>query len=108
MVNECHVVLNSGVASEWRFRMLKLRKLIRAETQLVYLTAILRPANEKKFEILVGLPAREMHWFRGSTTRRNVRYQIQRYPTPEEKKKRISGINGKKKAAIYGADYRVL
>jgi hypothetical protein len=61
MVNECYIILNSGIISEWRFRMLELRKLVRAETQLVYLTAILRPADEKKFETLVGLPARGVH-----------------------------------------------
>jgi hypothetical protein len=54
--------------------MLDLRELIRAETQLVYLTAILRPADEKKFETLIKLLVRKTHWFRGGTTRSNVRY----------------------------------
>jgi hypothetical protein len=61
IINECYIILNFGIAGGWRFRILKLRKLVRAETQLVYLTAILRPADEKKFETLVELPARGMH-----------------------------------------------
>jgi hypothetical protein len=76
MVNEYYVILNSGAAGGWRSRMLGLRKLVRAETQLVYLTAILRPADERKFGTLVELLARGVHWFRGSTTQRNVRYRI--------------------------------
>jgi superfamily II DNA helicase RecQ len=78
-----------------------LRELVRAETQLVYLTAILRPADEKKFGTLVELLARRVHWFRGSTTRRNVRYRIQRYLTPEEKKKNVLAALMEKKKQQY-------
>jgi superfamily II DNA helicase RecQ len=81
--------------------MLGLRKLVRAETQLVYLTAILRPADEREFGTLVKLPARGVHWFRGSITRRNVRYRIQRYSTPKKKKKNVLAALMEKKKQQY-------
>ncbi|KAK4095671.1 P-loop containing nucleoside triphosphate hydrolase protein, partial [Parathielavia hyrcaniae] len=55
VVDECHVVLDSGAGGGWRSRMLGLRGLVKAETQLVYLTATLRPADEAEFGRLVGL-----------------------------------------------------
>jgi hypothetical protein len=60
-MNECHVVLDFGAGGAWRSRMLGLRGLVRAETQLVYLTAILRPADEAEFGTLVGLPFKGVH-----------------------------------------------
>jgi superfamily II DNA helicase RecQ len=74
VINECHVILNSGAEGAWRSRILELRGLIRAETQLVYLTAILRPANEAKFGTLVELPSKGVYWFRAATIRGNVQY----------------------------------
>jgi superfamily II DNA helicase RecQ len=84
VMDECHVVLDSGAGGAWRSRMLGLRGLVRAETQLVYLTATLRPADEAEFGTLVGLPCKGVHWFRAATTRGNVQYQIQRYSPSEE------------------------
>ncbi|KAG9191444.1 hypothetical protein G6011_09532 [Alternaria panax] len=83
VVDECHVVLDS--TGGWRTRMLALRDLVKAETQLVYLTATMRPRDEGEFIALMGLPAKkECQWFRGQTTRKNVKYQIQRYDQKEE------------------------
>jgi superfamily II DNA helicase RecQ len=84
VVDECHVVLDS--VGSWRVRMLGLRKLIRMETQLVYLTATLRPCDEVEFSRLMGLPEGKegCHWFRGPTTRRNVAYRVQLYDGKEE------------------------
>ena len=57
VIDECHVVLDSGAGGGWRSPMLALRGLVKAETQLVYLTATLRPADTAEFGRLVGLPA---------------------------------------------------
>jgi superfamily II DNA helicase RecQ len=81
-VDECHVVDSTG---GWRTRKLALRNLVKAETQLVHLTATIRPRDEGEFIALMGLPAKEKcQWFRGLTTRKKVEYQIQRYDQKEE------------------------
>ncbi|KAF2174793.1 P-loop containing nucleoside triphosphate hydrolase protein [Zopfia rhizophila CBS 207.26] len=83
VIDECHVVLDS--TGGWRTRMLALRDLVKAETQLVYLTATMRPKEEGEFIRLMGLPPKEMcQWFRGVTTRKNVEYQVQMYNREEE------------------------
>ncbi|KAK4031212.1 hypothetical protein C8A01DRAFT_21538, partial [Parachaetomium inaequale] len=55
VVDEYYIVLDSGAGGRWRSRMLGLRRLAKAEAQLVYLTATLRPADEAEFRRLVGL-----------------------------------------------------
>jgi superfamily II DNA helicase RecQ len=54
VVDECHVVLDS--LDGFRSRMLALRNLVQAETQMVYLTATLRPRKEQQFIKVIGLP----------------------------------------------------
>ena len=83
-MDECHVVLDSGAGGSWRARMLELRTLAKAEVQMVYLTATLRPADEPAFGQLAGLPATGVRWFRAATTRTNVRYEVRRYVSPDE------------------------
>jgi hypothetical protein len=64
VVDECYVVLDllNGFCS----RMLALRNLVRAETQMVYLTATLRPREEQPFIEAMGLPPkRQCQWFYG-------------------------------------------
>jgi len=83
VVDECHVVLDS--TEGWRSRMLGLRDLVRAETQLVYLTATMRPSEEGEFLRLMGLPGKERcQWFRGTTTRKNIQYGVQMYEMEKE------------------------
>lgn len=83
VVDECHVVLDS--LGGWRSRMLRLRELVKVGTQLVYLTATMRPSEERQFLQLMGLPEKAAcHWFRGATTRKNVRYQVQAYDREKE------------------------
>jgi superfamily II DNA helicase RecQ len=77
VIDECHVVLET--AGGWREKMLSLRALVYAETQMVYLTATLAPEDEESFRGIMGLRAGEGRWFRGSTTRTNVRYGVRRY-----------------------------
>jgi superfamily II DNA helicase RecQ len=83
VVDECHVVLDS--LQGWRGQMLALRGLVTVETQMVYLTATLRPSEEQQFIDLMGLPGKEQcAWFRGVTSRSNVQYQIHAYDMEEE------------------------
>ena len=66
VIDECHVVLD--LTKGWRTRILGLWDLVKTETQLVYLTAIIRPRDEAEFIRLMGLPAKEKsYWFRGVT-----------------------------------------
>jgi superfamily II DNA/RNA helicase len=83
VIDECHVVLDS--VGGFRSRMLALRRLVRAETQMVYLTATLRPQDEEPFIKVMGLPdKRQGEWFRGKTTRKNIGYSIHGYDVEEE------------------------
>ena len=59
------------------------------------MTATLRPADEAKFGRLVGLPGTGgaagagVRWFRGTTTRANVRYEVRRYNEQEEEEEEV-------------------
>jgi hypothetical protein len=69
VVDESHIVL------ETRF----LRNLVFAATQLVYLTATLKPSEEIEFIRLMALPPKEYcHWFRSLTIRPNIAYSVHR------------------------------
>jgi superfamily II DNA helicase RecQ len=83
VMDECHAVLDS--VGGFRSRMLALRQLVRVETQMVYLTATLRPRDEEQFIELMGLPGKQQGgWFRGKTTRKNIGYSIHEYDVEEE------------------------
>jgi hypothetical protein len=83
VVDECHVVLDS--LHGWRARVLALRRLVTVGTQMVYLTATLRPSEEAPFIESMGLPAKEQcQWFRGVTARSNIQYRIQAYDAKDE------------------------
>jgi superfamily II DNA helicase RecQ len=97
VIDECHVVLDSGPGGAWRPGMLALRTLTRAEVQMVYLTATLRPADEDMFSQLMGVPTSSETsartstgkgmggvWFRAPTTRPNIRYRIERFNRQRE------------------------
>jgi superfamily II DNA helicase RecQ len=83
VVDECHIVLES--TKGWRTRVLKLRNLVKAETQLLFLTATLKPKEESNFIQLMALPPKEQcAWFRVPTTRPNIAYQVHWYDREEE------------------------
>ena len=83
VVDECHVVLDS--LDGFRSRMLALKNLVRAETQMVYLTATLRPREEQQFIDAMGLPPKKQcEWFRGQTTRKNIQYRVHAYDIEDE------------------------
>jgi superfamily II DNA helicase RecQ len=95
VVDECHVVLDS--LNGFRSRMLALRNLVRAETQMVYLTATLRPREEQQFIEAMGLPPkRQCQWFRGQTTRKNIRYQVHGYNSEDEQQAIVDVVEGLK------------
>jgi superfamily II DNA helicase RecQ len=78
VVDESHIVLES--TKGWRTQVLKLRNIVFAETQLVYLTATLKPREESEFIRLTALPSKEdCHWFRSPTTRPNIAYSVHRF-----------------------------
>jgi superfamily II DNA helicase RecQ len=96
VVDECHVVLDS--LGGFRSRMLALRGLVRAETQMVYLTATLQPREEQAFVELMGLPEkRACAWFRGPTTRKNIRYWVHEYDVQEEEQAVVGLVDGLKR-----------
>lgn len=71
VINECHSILDS--LKGFRSRLLGLRQLLWVETQMVYLTATLRPKEEKQFLDVMGLLEKsKCYWFRGQTTRKNI------------------------------------
>jgi superfamily II DNA helicase RecQ len=75
VVDECHVVLDADETG-WRKRMLALRGLNRAQAQMVYLTATLKPSEEDEFGRLMGLATDQGLWFRAPTRRKNVEYRV--------------------------------
>jgi superfamily II DNA helicase RecQ len=83
VIDECHIVLES--TKGWRTQVLKLRNLVQAETQLVYLTATLKPKEESEFIRLMALPPKEdSYWFRSPTSRPNIAYSVHWYNEAEE------------------------
>ncbi|KAI1676246.1 Superfamily II DNA helicase [Pyrenophora tritici-repentis] len=85
VIDECHSILDS--LKGFRSRLLGLRQLLRVERQMVYLTATLRPKEEKQFLDVMGLPEKsKCQWFRGRTTRKNIRYRVHEYNIEEEEK----------------------
>ncbi|KAK4221164.1 P-loop containing nucleoside triphosphate hydrolase protein [Podospora fimiseda] len=88
--------------------MLGLKGLVETETQLVYLTATLRPSDEAEFGRLVGLPREGVRWFRGTTTRRNVQYQIRRYKTEEESEEDALAALAEEKKQKYGKQGQII
>ncbi|KAH5737485.1 hypothetical protein HBI18_067960 [Parastagonospora nodorum] len=96
VVDECHVVLDS--LGGFRSRMLGLSRLLRAETQMVYLTATLQPREEQVFLDVMGLPPKqELAWFRGQTTRKNIRYRVVEYDVGEEEEAVVELVEGLKR-----------
>jgi hypothetical protein len=73
VVDECYIALES--TKGWWTWVLKLRNLVKAETQLVYLTATLKLKEESEFICLIALLLKEQcAWFRMLTTQPNIAY----------------------------------
>jgi len=104
VIDECHVVLDSLGGGGFRSQMLALRGLVRAETQIVYLTATLQPREEQQFIEVMGLPEKKKcQWFRGQTTRKNIRYWVHGYEVEEEEQAVVDLVERlKRKYALPG------
>jgi len=74
-MDECHVVLDSGTDFQPKLRALGV-EIVQWGTQLIFLTATLPLKDEEEFFKAMHIPA-ECVPFRGPTTRRNIRYQVQ-------------------------------
>ena len=92
IIDECHILLTAS--SEYRPKILELRKLIGYQTQLVYLTATLKPKDLDRWFIRAGIPRDVTQILRVPTVRREIGYIIQVIRTEKE-------ITEKLKARIY-------
>ncbi|USP79367.1 hypothetical protein yc1106_06641 [Curvularia clavata] len=85
VIDECHSILDS--LKGFRSRLLGLRQLLWVETQMVYLTATLRPKEEKQFLDVMGLPEkRKLHEYNIEEEEKTVVGLVEklkkRYPLP--------------------------
>lgn len=83
IVDEGHMILECEKG--WRMVMRRaLEKLAQYHVQVVYLTATLEPSVEDTFYRMTGIAAEHVHMIRGSTTRRNIAYQVRPYNRERE------------------------
>lgn len=76
-IDECHTVLASSAT--FRPTMRHLGKLVRMGTQVVFLTATLRPRHEDKFCQSMNIIGPGVFKVREATTRPNIQYQVRTY-----------------------------
>ncbi|KAH3002693.1 hypothetical protein KXW60_006664 [Aspergillus fumigatus] len=76
VINECHVVLNSQ--GDFRPQMAQLGKLVRARTQMVWLTATLPPSMEEELCQRIKHDQTAVTIYRARTSRLNVAYRVWR------------------------------
>jgi len=74
VVDECHLALNENWA--WRPALQRLDGLVKAATQLVYLTATLPVAMEQALWLKLGV-AVQIQVFRSETSRKEIGYHIE-------------------------------
>ena len=74
VIDECHIILQEGY--EFRKQMAQLGALVRAETQIVLLTATLPRESESLLCQRMYLDSHTIQWFRSRTSRTNVAYQV--------------------------------
>jgi superfamily II DNA helicase RecQ len=83
VVDEAHVVMES--VKGWRPEVRRaVGELPQHQTQLLYLTATLKPQEEATFYRITGIIPEQVVQFRGSTTRANIQYLVQPYDIKEE------------------------
>lgn len=82
VIDECHVVLES--TDKWRPQMKQLVEMGEKGTQVVYLTATMPPAEEKRFLQVMGIKREEMQIMRDVTTRPNIQYSVVEFEKDEE------------------------
>jgi len=105
VVDECHVVLDSR--GGWRKDILELRRLVKFETQLVYLTATLMPDEEREFIRCMSLPPKDrIQWFRATTERSNIAYRRIQCSRKDEMSVLVGIVERKKKQ--YSEDGKIV
>ena len=65
--------------NDWRPKVLALIELSQHETQLVYLTATLKPTDEDRFFRIAGIDPQQVVMVRSTTTRPNIQYRVGRF-----------------------------
>ena len=93
--DECHVALDS--MDGFRLKVLEMEKLSQYQTQLVYLTATLKPADEETWFRVMGLPMEKVLTVRDVTTRRNIRYRVRLYHDDEDEDEQIRKLVQRKR-----------
>src|SRR6185312_11912204 len=94
-VDECHVVLDSE--DGFRVGLLTVERLSQYQTQLINLTATLKPADEEKWFRVMGLPMEKVLKVRDVTTRRNIRYGVRLYRGDEDEDEQIRELVERKR-----------
>jgi superfamily II DNA helicase RecQ len=82
VIDECYVALAS--IDKWRLQMKQLIEMGEKGTQVVYLTAILLPAEEGRFLQVIGMKKEEVQILRDMTTRPNIQYSVVEFEKEEE------------------------
>ena len=72
VLDECYILLTAS--SEYRPKILELKKLIAYQTQLVYLTATLKVKDLDRWFIRAGIPRMNTKILRVPTVRPEIRY----------------------------------
>ena len=75
VIDECHVMLNRR--SSFRREMARVGRLVRAEAQMILVTATLPPSRQDELYERVYWTGLEVSEFRMRTVRRNIRYSVQ-------------------------------
>ncbi|CEL11232.1 hypothetical protein ASPCAL14335 [Aspergillus calidoustus] len=76
VVDECYIIMNPQ--RDFRPEMAQLGQLVRARTQMVYLTATFPPQMEGEFSRRIHYPRDQIYIYRARTSRRNVAYRVWR------------------------------
>jgi superfamily II DNA helicase RecQ len=89
-IDECHSVLASSAT--FRPTMRHLGELVRIGTQVIFLTATLRPRSEEQFCQSMNIIGRGVVKIREPTTRKNIKYQIRTYQSVRQKGSKDDGV----------------
>ena len=76
VIDECHIILPQQQKSHFRKELQQLGVLMKAESQMVLLTATLPPHMEGELWQRMGWQAEEVKMFRDCTSRRNIQYCV--------------------------------
>lgn len=93
--DECHVALEAK--DGFRLKVLEMARLSQHQTQLIYLTATLKPTDEEAWFHVMGLPVEKVFMVRDVTTRRNIRYRVRMYRDGEDEDEQIRELVQRKR-----------